>query len=46
MASKSRGSLATDPGEKLKEKKIFFMNRDPIVKCQKFRGQNENGYFS
>jgi len=24
MASKSRGSLATDPGEKLKEKKNIF----------------------
>jgi hypothetical protein len=37
MASKSKGSLAIDPGVKLKKKEDF--HKVLIVKCQKFRGQ-------
>jgi hypothetical protein len=39
-----QGSIAIYPGEKLKKR--YFVNRDLIVKCQKFRGQIENNHFN
>jgi len=46
MMLKSRGLNAIDPGVILKKKEKISMNKGPIDKCQKFRGQIENSHFS
>jgi hypothetical protein len=46
MMLKSRGSNAIDPGVILKKKEKISMNKGPIEKCKKFRGQIVNSHFS